>query len=87
MTQQASIMAIPDGLPHRSKIFARGSFASPPMMLDIIVDAAVSECKANALVTNGFRARRTTSLVDVTKYMSHMLRYDFVSAWFTIVAK
>jgi len=37
------------------------------MTLAMIVVAAVSECRANELVTKGLRTRTTTSCVEVMK--------------------
>lgn len=67
MTQMSRVNARPWGRPHVSRIFAMGSFDKPPMMLDMMVVVAVSECREKVLVTNGVSDRTTTSNVDVMK--------------------
>jgi len=59
--------ARPWGRPQVSRIFARGSFDRPPITLDMMVVAAVSECSWKVLVTKGVRTRTTTSAVEVIK--------------------
>lgn len=61
MTQITNISVRPCGRPHVSRIFASGNFASPPIILDTTVMVAVRECPEKVLVTNGVKARTTTS--------------------------
>lgn len=77
ITQSTTVNVSPCGRPQVSRILARGSLESPPMTLDIMPTVGVRECFWKELVTKGFRARRTTSCVDVMKYMSQIL--DLIS--------
>lgn len=61
ITQHTSMRVRPWGRPQVSRIFARGNFAKPPMILDTTVIVAVRECDPKELVTNGVRALTTTS--------------------------